>query len=98
MDISFKDKMTNNMLNFCKEHLSLMEKEYLYSHEMWKKAKETKVKLPHVNENGVNVVHGCNMVIDRMERYWLVRRDATVDFLSKEFIEVNDVNRIIRHI
>ncbi|WCK57103.1 hypothetical protein PP175_28350 (plasmid) [Aneurinibacillus sp. Ricciae_BoGa-3] len=93
----FNDKMTDEMLSLLDGFTEEMEKEYLYCDEQYEKFKNSIVKLPHVNERGINVVHGCNMMFYRLSRYWLVRRDATKDYLSKEFIQKYDVDTILHH-
>lgn len=94
MNIPYEDKMTNQMKEVYTSFMAQMEQEYLYCDEQLNKAKEARVKLPYVNEQGISVVHGCNMVVDRIGRYWTVRRDATKDFLSQEFIEQGGVGDI----
>lgn len=93
----FNDKMTDDMLGLLDGWTDQMEKEYLYCDEQYNKFKNAIVKLPHINEHGINVVHGSNMVFHRLSRYWLVRRDATIDYLSKDFIEKHNVNTCVQH-
>lgn len=89
MNINYKEYMTSDMLEILELTLNeeKLKEEFLYCNKMCEKAKKAvNISLPHTLPNGVKVVHGARMEINKLAVYWENRRNLAGDLLSREWV------------
>ena len=94
MKSQYYDKMTKDMKDIYDETFNEEElkKEFIRCNEMYERAKKAgNINLPAVNEDGVNIVHGCRREMDEIEKFWLIRRDRIKRHLPREWVEEQGV-------
>lgn len=88
----YYERSTVSMKNVIENLLEQAKEEFLLCHKNYLEAESAIVPLPHINENGENVIHGSNQRIRNVSRYWEVRRDAIKDFLDRDWVEQQGVS------
>ena len=84
--------MTNEMINVYDDVKQQMEKECIFCLENLKKANQAgNVSLPHVNEQGVNVLHGARLEMQTISEYWYQRLALARRFVSREFEDQHEL-------
>ena len=89
MDINYKEYMTSDMLEIVELTLNeeKLKEEFIHCNHMYEQAKKAgKISLPHTLPNGVKVVHGARMEIDRLAAYWENKRNLAGDLLPREWV------------
>lgn len=86
--LSYRESMTDAMLNVYDGFEEAMEKECLHCLGKLNEIKDTiDFSLPQTTERGIAVVHGARMEIYKIQRYWYSRLHAAIGFVSREFQE-----------
>ncbi len=69
----YGNKMTQAQMVAWDEYQNGLMDEVGYCLGLAKKARDAIVSLPHTNEEGEQVVHGCNIATLRSVSYWIAR-------------------------
>lgn len=96
MNSQCKDRMTQEMLDV----LEVLNDDYLKQEFLFCQAQYLKVSaaeninLPCTSASGLPVIHKARIEMNTIKYYWERRRDAVKEFLSKDWVEAQNVSSI----
>jgi len=80
--MDYYERMTNKQRAFLDVAKVEEKKDYIYCEQKMKELEDSTVSLPAKNEEGLAVVHGCNMIMYRLKEHYKARFYAARDIVG----------------